>query len=546
MKQTLTINLSGIVFHMDNDAYDKLQDYMQQVEQRLGSTPETNEIMQDIEARIAELFTDMLVQKRTEVVDMEMTERIMAQLGSPEAFGDADDIVEMETGKVRESSRRRFYRDVDNQIIGGVCAGMAAYLGWDSFWVRVLVLVCTCFWGITVPVYLVMWLIAPAAQTAAQRLEMRGEIASVDNIKKEYERAKDYAVQHGFSHGCRRVFVILCKLFVGFLLLCIGVPLVAVLVVLCMGLLGALLGLLGGFGGLFAGLPFVDVMGTFWGNGWFVALALLFVVQLIGIPLFAVVYWIIKYARQRKHPSAAFWWITGVLWIVSLVGTGAMAVWGVHSVAFAEALFAEPLETTAETRDMEDFHSVAVTGAVCLTVRQDTACLLTIKTENSSAITTEVRDGVLYVECLAGIPGSMEVMVSLPELRSVTLSGVGRFETDGLVSGKDLAFRLNGASDMDVQLDVEHLVVDVQGASRLDMKGKAGLLDLRLAGAGSVDAFKLLTDTAVIWCAGGSKADVSCAQSLDAQAYGASRIRYKGNPVVERELAVGASRIKRK
>lgn len=546
MKQTLTINLNGIAFHVDDDAYGKLHDYLLQVERRLGKTAETAEIMQDIEARIAELFTDMLTQKRVQVVDMEMAEQVMAQLGSPEAFGEEEVADTVETDKGREVRKRRFYRDVDNQILGGVCAGIAAYLGWDAFWVRILVLACTCFWGITIPVYLIVWAIAPAALTAAQRLEMRGEIASVENIKREYEQAKEYAERHNFSRGCRRVFEVMFKLFLGFLLVFVGGPLLIVLGALCVAFFGVAFGLLGGAGGWLAGLPFVGVLDMFGGNGWLLTLFIFFVVLLIGIPLFAVIYWIVKYARRRQHPSASFWWITGVMWIVSLLGAGAMAVWTTGTLAFADTWFSGIVNDEAETRDVEAFHSVVAAGAVSLDIRQDANRLLVVRAGTPSNISTEVRDSVLYIGLLTGGLEGAEITLSLPQLRAVSATGACRIKTDGTFSGDSLSLVLSGASEADLDMDYACLAIDAQGASRLKMQGTAHKMDLRLAGAGEIEAYGLLTDTATVWCAGGSKAEVVCAESLDAQAYGASKITYKGNPAIERNVSVGASKIRRK
>ncbi|MCM1481072.1 MAG: DUF2807 domain-containing protein [Paludibacter sp.] len=545
MKKTLTINLNGIVFNIDDDAYAILSDYLEAIESRLESSDDTAEIMQDIEARIAELFGEMLSRQRIEVVDANMTECVMEQLGSPDAFVDAEG--DDASADANEAPRKhRFYRDVDNRILGGVCAGFAAYVGWDVFWVRVLVLLCTFFWGITIPIYLMVWAIASGAVTAAQRLEMRGEPASVENIKCEYERMKENESRHSSSRGCRTVLEVCLKLCLGLILVCVIAPLLIVLGSLCVAFLGVAFGMFGGMSGFLAGLPLAGGLEIFGGNGWLVALYVFLVVLVIGVPLFALIYWVVKYVRKRQHPIAAFWWVVGLLWLVSLLGAGAMTIYAKGSLSLSDTFVSKSDGATTEVRDVEPFYAVVAQGAIDLELKQDSNRLLTIAAVVPSNITTEVREGVLYIGCVDNYVETAEVVLAAPDVRSVDIAGASKVKTDGMLRSESLTLKLKGASKADLQVETQKLIIDVQGASNLKMEGVARNMDVRLLGAGNIDAYKLLTDTASVYCAGGSKAAIACAQSLSAQAAGASKISYKGNPTVEKSIEVGASKIKRK
>jgi len=165
-----------------------LQTYLADVARHL-SEDEKKEVMNDIEARIAELFTERL-QKNKKVVNIDDVQEIINVLGKPSQYTDEDD-EEPEAPKSKKKRARRFYRDPENAVLGGVGAGIAAYFSWDVTWVRIaLVILALISSGNLIPIYLLVWIIAPKAVTASQRLEMQGEDVTVDNIKTEINNVK--------------------------------------------------------------------------------------------------------------------------------------------------------------------------------------------------------------------------------------------------------------------------------------------------------------------------------------------------------------------
>lgn len=192
MKKTLTINLAGMVYHIDEDAYQKLRSYLDSLEKKLKHEPDFKDIILDIEARVAELLNEILDGKR-QVVIIEDIENIIEILGEPEVISSEDASFES-SGNYSRRSYRRMYRDPDDQIIGGVCSGLAAYWNMDPTIIRVIFVVLAIVGGSGLLIYLILWIIMPEAQTTAQKLEMRGEAVTIDNIKKffkdEYENVK--------------------------------------------------------------------------------------------------------------------------------------------------------------------------------------------------------------------------------------------------------------------------------------------------------------------------------------------------------------------
>jgi phage shock protein PspC (stress-responsive transcriptional regulator) len=190
MKKTFTINISGSIFHIDDDAYENLQRYLHMLNRHFGTAIEGQEIIQDIEARISELFIEKTSNK-VEVITNEMVEEVISRMGKPEDFMEPAD--EESASKAQSSGtspegepklRRRLYRDGESRVLGGVCSGMAAYFNIDVVILRVIfVLAVFLSVGAAPLIYIVLWIAVPKAKTTAQRLEMKGKEATVSNIQ---------------------------------------------------------------------------------------------------------------------------------------------------------------------------------------------------------------------------------------------------------------------------------------------------------------------------------------------------------------------------
>jgi len=190
MNKTVNINLGGFPFVFDENAYSHLSKYLKSIHKHFRNSEGYEEITGDIENRMAELFQE-IAENRPIVILNDVKEAIRI-MGTPEEFG-ADPIDEMEsvgTGAPKGSYKtgKRLFRDTEDEVIGGVCSGIAAYFGIeDPLWVRLAFVVFTITGGFGVPVYLILWAIFPKAESASDRLAMRGEPINVSNIGKIIE-----------------------------------------------------------------------------------------------------------------------------------------------------------------------------------------------------------------------------------------------------------------------------------------------------------------------------------------------------------------------
>lgn len=190
MKKTFTININGSVFHIDEDAFEKLQKYLHMLNKHFSADVEGQEILQDIEARIAELLIEKTNNKVAVVTDA-MVDEVIMRMGKPEDFMEAEE-EQAEKSKPEQSAQagepktsRRLYRDGENRVLGGVCSGLGAYFNIDMVVLRII-FVLAFFLGVGASfiIYLVLWIAVPKAKTTAQRLEMRGKEPTISNIEK--------------------------------------------------------------------------------------------------------------------------------------------------------------------------------------------------------------------------------------------------------------------------------------------------------------------------------------------------------------------------
>ncbi len=185
MKRAISINLSGFIFNIDEDAYIKLKEYLDLIERHFADERGGPEILSDIEGRIAELLHERN-KGTSQVVTVQDVDEIIRILGRPEEIGSIDD-TEESSGHVgsQRSRYRRIYRDPDSRILGGVCGGMGAYFHIDSLVFRILFLILFFGFGSGLLLYLILWIVIPEAKTRAQKLEMRGEPVNISNLGKK-------------------------------------------------------------------------------------------------------------------------------------------------------------------------------------------------------------------------------------------------------------------------------------------------------------------------------------------------------------------------
>ncbi len=185
MKKTFTVNIRGIVFHIDEDAYEVLNDYLQSIKQYFAKTEGGDEIISDIETRIAEMLRESIGDEK-QVITLDDIEKVIEVIGQPSEFGgEPEDETAWQQKSEKSKTIKRLYRDPDRSILGGVCGGLGAYFHTDPVWFRLAFVIFSLpGFGTPLIIYFILWIVIPEARTAAEKLQMKGEKVNISNIEK--------------------------------------------------------------------------------------------------------------------------------------------------------------------------------------------------------------------------------------------------------------------------------------------------------------------------------------------------------------------------
>jgi len=545
MKKTLTINLNNIVFHIDDDAYELLNKYLSDVERHL-SEDEKREVMADIEARIAELFNERL-QRNKNVITIDDINEIIGILGSPNQYSDGDaesETSNTENTKSDKKKAKRFYRDAENGILGGVGSGIAAYFSWDVTWVRVFLILLTFITGFNlIWIYLLVWIIAPRATTASQRLEMQGEDVTVENIKEEVKNIKNYVESDKFKHNVTtfgdRFVIFMRKLFkvlfgvLGSLIGFIGIIILGVLII---GLLAFIFnpGVVNGF--------YPDII-----SNWEIltpekiTLFVISVLLVVGCPVFMLVYWIIRVLSGRHDYSHTTSIIVLILWLAGLfmfysVGAQTIINWKKWDSEFSSDIKNHDSPRTEEFRTLDDFNEIEISGNIKVILTQDSVQQIKIDAPENlmKRVFTEVIGGKLHIYTKNTIFFDREIKayISQDSLRMIEVTGASSIKTDHPFYTSEMKLDFSGASQADLKLFVTGKTeIDLSGASSINLEGKTKEGNVDVSGASKLDAEDFKSEVMIVKVTGASKAKVYASLAIAANASGASEIVCFGNPV---------------
>lgn len=322
MNKILNINLGGYALTIDDDAYEYLSNYLDSIRRRFSESEGRDEILQDIEARLGELMSAELGNRS--IVMLPDVQAAVEVMGKPEDFGGEP------VADTRRSSRgpgpirvgKRLFRDEEDATAGGVCSGLSAYFGIaDPVWLRLIFVFLTIFSGGTwIIVYLLLWVLVPAAHTAADRLAMRGEPANAENIAREvehgFERLSHQVSERGFTRALSSIVTAIGRLF-AFAVRFVAkfAALIAVLIVIGL-LLFMVFGWIGGLWGMVVAAPFLAFFSPFSSGVTYLAFTNIFF--LIGIPVIALCLITFRLMFKTRTPR---WLISGMglFWVINLI-----------------------------------------------------------------------------------------------------------------------------------------------------------------------------------------------------------------------------------
>ena len=192
MNKTVNINLGGMFFHIDEDAYLKLTRYFDAIKRSLNNSSGQDEIIKDIEMRVSELLTEKQKSEK-HVVGLKDVDEVIAVMGQPEDYRIEDEENPNQSyNNYGPRKHKKLYRDKEKGMIGGVATGLGHYFGIDAVWIKIIFLIFVfAGFGTGILAYFVLWIVTPEAVTTSEKLEMTGEPVTISNIEKKVREEID-------------------------------------------------------------------------------------------------------------------------------------------------------------------------------------------------------------------------------------------------------------------------------------------------------------------------------------------------------------------
>lgn len=494
MHKGTLITLGGLSFTLEEPAYTKLDKYLEDIRRSFSAYEDKEEIVDDIEARIAEKFTAFL-KNGGEVVTEDHVDSVMTDLGTAKEIGEGD--AEPEPSTIKDPATvKRLFRDPEHAILGGVCSGLAAYFSVDVVWVRALFLLLLIpgafgFWA-----YLIFWIIMPQARTLTDRMQMQGTPVTLESIREAVDSRRGSVANLGQSMGT--IAERLARLIV---------PLTGIVIALVAG--AALLGITAGLVALFAGVtsfigaPFSNFPST---AGEYAAA--LTVYGLVALPFLLVLLLGFSLVRGKMVMRGMVSLTIVGLWILSLFGTVGLGV------QYGPRIQQE-LDAHTVTRDInvEPFQQVRATGTsrIKVTYGEKTGVHAAGLIEQVDQLRTAVNNGVLTIDwqpkrpyvILNTEPAIVEI--TMPNLTSIEAENMSRVTVSGFEN-------------------VDTLKVVIRDTARVTMDGKAKLLDTRLYNMSRLEASAFRADTVRVSAYDVSRATVNSESQVERELHNNARV----------------------
>ena len=582
MFKTISVTLAGLVFHVEEPAYEQLKKYLDSVKSHFATYEDSSEIITDIEARIAERFSGK-VSKAKNVINSADVDEVVKAMGTVSEMDGEESVPRKE---IETSQVKRFFRDPDSRVLGGVASGVASYFGIDPTIVRVLFVVLAFVWGASVFVYILLWLVMPEARTAGQKLEMKGEPMTISKIEAKIKKTvMNKEEQAKISGNAKKALAAPLKV-LGSLFLGLGKVLKVFGLVLAV-IVGAALAIAGIVSAIFLTVimvtlifnptsTFVDFPLTDIAQGtleYTILVAVAYLISLVPVLFLAVAGTSLIKRKSTIRPQGAVAML-GV-WVVALAIAGVVSAQvGPEYKAKYDELVAEEQQNEKVYEIAEIFDRINIGGGHKVNViLGEEISVVAFGSERAlgrlgfRVVEGQLRSDSNYLNegriCIFCFRRPASIEITVPELSAVKLSGAVN-ATVAPVSTDEFEIALSGAAELDIDLAVEQVTIDMSGASHLTLaiidaqeldletsgasratlSGSAEKLTAIASGASHVVAGGLQILQADVRASGASSLDLNVAEEISAELSGASHLDYTGDAVIIKQDISSASHLR--
>lgn len=582
MKKALTISIAGTVFTIEEDAYGVLDNYLNSIKNYFGSNDDSKEIINDIEARIAERFLER--SNPTGPVTLDDVNNMISVMGRVEDFEGGSSTSSTSEQKGSYQGPRRLYRNPDDVWVMGVASGIAAYFGIDPLLTRLGFIILTLITGFLpgIVIYFVLALIIPSAETSAQKMQMRGGPANLqsfkesmneystniktdskkfgehlknrsnefaENIKKSASELKEQWHQHDHHSktdedarqpditeptsrgliGVIRSLVRLVFKLVGFAIKLVATLGIVFVVLLFIALAFRL--------HPFSAMPFLLVMP--WPM-YYLALVLFFLAVVLPLSLLSLVGNVVMLRGKPRELSGAIG-IIGTWFAVVLILVFIGISYGPTLKDRVDAL--PQYQTASEVKDLSGFTHIDVHGIDSLDVTNGPTYSVRIEgiQESLDQTSLEVKDSTLVINknkkdlfcffCYGS--GRTKILVTMPETDSVSLHDATSLSgTIASTTSQTTVFTLSlaDASRGTLTLTTPDTHISLSDASHLTLSGSGERTTVIAHDVARFDGTTYMIDKASVEAADAARVHIYASSTLDVKASDVSRVYYAGNP----------------
>lgn len=538
MKKALNISIAQTLFTIEEDAYQKLDGYLNSIRAHFAHTEEKDEIISDIEGRISEQLTD----SKKKIITLAEVDAVIASMGKIEDFEGGT-----ETGPdqaPRTVIKKKYYRNPDDKVIAGVCSGFGAYTGIDTLWVRIAFVLLVIFTnGFGILLYIILALLIPEAKTSSQRLEMEGTPVTLEtmseNLKEKVELVRE---KHGskIKEILSWPFLIIKKLVNLFKTYLLPFIRIAFGVLLAVASFGGALAL-----SFFAPLILTNNSTYFdFPVAEIISIPLLFV-SVIGIylalviPLAALFILALSIIQKKNLISSTLGFTLLFAWgLAVIVGgvAGMTAASKIETYSRTSPLFEK---TTKEISLSGDIRNVDISHGINATLIQGDEAKLTVsgRQKDIDGFTAEIKNGTLVIDtkddpefCLFCNTGPFDVTLTLPSLESINVEYGSSIEVQEWISENSLKINIGEGSRGKFNIDVPETHVSAHYGSRIELTGTSTISIILTEFGSRVDATEISIENAIVTAGFGSRVILGDIENLEVTEDEGSTVEYPGKP----------------
>lgn len=558
MKKVINITIGEMVFFIEEDAYKKLEEYLNSIRNYFSSD---EDVFNDIEYSIAEKFTARGMDANKSISQKDVDE-IIREMGTIEELSYGEEKSESfskEKNKGKGFKDKRLYRETEDVVIAGVASGIAKYFGIDPVIVRILFVVSVFFGGFGIIIYLILWFVIPPADTASKKIDMEGGSVTLSEIETFVKKKIDEVPKSRLKKILSVPFKIIKKLFQFIKFIVMKFGLVLIIFIGAVVAFSAIVGLFGFsasiitilLGGSLSEPGVTAIIGILTQGSLGVVFTISFYLAVV-IPLLALAFLGIRLVRRRRILSGLSSTTLFVVWFVSITVVAPIFLSHLNEIQIEIKDIQKQIKDSYQEYVYDDlvFDSIEVGGRSEIKIVKGDEHKVVIKGSERTleALRIDDTNGVLDIDranqidiCFffcRGLYSSIVITITTPEVKELYLTGSVKGEMEEF-EVEEFTARFSGSTKFTLNVISESLNLRTSGSGVITLIGEAEDLTYSSSGSAKIYGYEFLATNASVKTSGSSRIQLNVKESLNVNTSGSSSISYidSGDVIVTESIS---------